>query len=68
VLKYEQSRFVNVVNKDGKNVTMVIAHNKLYYKPLIPLVKCLFISKKIARHMRWHKVDVRENNQVMVHT
>jgi hypothetical protein len=27
----------------------------------------LFFSKKTARHMRWHKEGVRENDQVMVH-
>jgi hypothetical protein len=26
----------------------------------------LFLSKKTARHMRWHKECVRENDQVMV--
>jgi hypothetical protein len=30
-------------------------------------MKKLFISKKTARHMRWHKEDVCENDQVMVH-
>jgi hypothetical protein len=30
-------------------------------------MKQLFISNKTARHMRWHKEGVRENNQVMVH-
>jgi hypothetical protein len=34
--------------------------------PLTPRMKRLFISKKTARHMRWHKEDVRENDQVMV--
>jgi hypothetical protein len=29
-------------------------------------MKRLFISKKTARHMRWHKEGMRENNQVMV--
>jgi hypothetical protein len=27
----------------------------------------LFLSKKTATHMRWHKEGVRENDQVMVH-
>jgi hypothetical protein len=27
----------------------------------------LFISKKPARHMRWHMEGVRENDQVTVH-
>jgi hypothetical protein len=35
--------------------------------PLTPRMKLLFISKKTARHMRWHKEGVRENDQVMVH-
>jgi hypothetical protein len=30
-------------------------------------MKRLFISKKTARHMRWHKEGVRENDQVMGH-
>jgi hypothetical protein len=43
------------------------AHKKLHYMPLTPRMKWLFISKKTARHMRWHKEGVRENDQVMVH-
>jgi hypothetical protein len=35
--------------------------------PLTSRMKRLFISKKIARHMRWHQEGVRENDQVMVH-
>jgi hypothetical protein len=35
--------------------------------PLTPRMKQLFISKKTARHMRWHKDGVCENDQVMVH-
>jgi hypothetical protein len=27
----------------------------------------LFLTKKIARHMRWQKEGVRENDRVMVH-
>jgi hypothetical protein len=30
-------------------------------------MKQLFISKKTARHMRWHKEGVHENDQVMVY-
>jgi hypothetical protein len=46
---------------------MKIAHKQLRYMPLMPRMKLLFISKKIARHMRWHKEGVCENDQVMVH-
>jgi hypothetical protein len=35
--------------------------------PLTPRMKRLLLSKKTARHMRWHKEGVCENNQVMVH-
>jgi hypothetical protein len=35
--------------------------------PLTPWMKQLFISKKTARHMGWHKEGVREKDQVMVH-
>jgi hypothetical protein len=48
-------------------VTTKVAHKQLRYMPLMPQMKWLFISKKTARHMRWHKEGVRENDQVMVH-
>jgi hypothetical protein len=67
-LKCGKSRFVEVVNKDGEKVTAKVAHKQLLYMPLTPWMKWLFISKKTARHMRWHKEGVRENDQVMVHS
>jgi hypothetical protein len=33
----------------------------------MPQMKWLFLSKKTARHMRWQKEGVCENDQVMVH-
>jgi hypothetical protein len=66
-LKCVKSRFIEVVNEDGEKVTTKVAHKQLRYMPLMPQMKCLFISKKTARHMRWHKEGVRENDQVMVH-
>jgi hypothetical protein len=48
-------------------VTTKTAHKQLRYMPLTPRMKRLLISKKTARHLRWHKEDVRENDQVMVH-
>jgi hypothetical protein len=66
-LKCGKSRFVEVVNKDDEKVTTKVAHKQLHYMPLMPRMKWLFLSKKIARHMRWHKEGVRENDQVMVH-
>jgi hypothetical protein len=65
-LKCDKPRFVEVVNEDGETVTMKTAHKQLRYMPLTPRMKWLFISKKTARHMRWYKEGVRENDQVMV--
>jgi hypothetical protein len=66
-LKCGKSRFIEVVNEDGEKVTMKVAHKQLLYMTLMHRMKWLFLSKKTARHMRWHKEGVRENNQVMVH-
>jgi hypothetical protein len=44
-----------------------VAHKQLHYMPLKPRMKQLFISKKTAKHKRWHKEGVSENDQVMVH-
>jgi hypothetical protein len=66
-LKCGKSRFVEVINEDGEKVTMKVALKQLRYMPLMPQMERLFISKNTARHMRWHKEGVRENDQVMVH-
>jgi hypothetical protein len=67
-LKCGKSRFIVVVNEDGEKVMTKTAHKQLRYMTLTSRMKRLFISKKTARHMRWHKEGVRENNQVLVHT
>jgi hypothetical protein len=46
---------------------MKIVYKQLRYMPLTPWLKRLFISKKTAIHMRWHKEGERENSNVMVH-
>jgi hypothetical protein len=66
-LKCGKPRFVEVINKYGEKVTTKKAHKQLHYMPLTSRMKQLFISKKTARHMRWHKKGVRENDQVMMH-
>jgi hypothetical protein len=66
-LKCGKPRFVGVINEDGEMVTMKTAHKQLRYMPLMPRMRRLLISKKTARHMRWHKEGVRGNDQVMVH-
>jgi hypothetical protein len=46
---------------------MKIAYKHLCYMPLTPRLKRLFISKKTAMHMRWHKEGEHDNNNMMVH-
>jgi hypothetical protein len=67
-LKCGKSRFVEVINEDGEKVMTKLAHKQLRYMSLMPRMKWLFLSNKTARHMRWHKEDVHENDQVMVHS
>jgi hypothetical protein len=66
-LKYGQSRFVEVVNDEGDKVMIDVAHKQFRYLPLTPLLKWLFLSKKHAMHMRWHKEGVHENDELIVH-
>jgi hypothetical protein len=55
------------VTEDGKKVTTEVAQKQLRYFPITHRLKRLFISKRTARHMRWHKEDICENNGVMGH-
>jgi hypothetical protein len=66
-LKCGKSRFVEVINEDSEKVMTKVAHKQLCYMHVTPQMKWLFLSKKTARHMRWHMEGVRENDQVMVH-
>jgi hypothetical protein len=66
-LKCGKPRFVEVINEDGEKVMTNTTNKQLCYMPLTPRMKSLFISKNTARHMRWHKEGVHENDQVMVH-
>jgi hypothetical protein len=66
-LKCGKLRFVDVVNEDSEKVMTKTAYKQLRYMPLTPRMKRLFISKKTARHMRWHKEGMCENYQVMMH-
>jgi hypothetical protein len=64
-LECGQSRFIKVVTQDGKKVMTEVTQNQLRCFPIIPCLKQLFISKKTARHMRWHKEGICENDGVM---
>jgi hypothetical protein len=66
-LEYGQSRFIKVVTQDGEKVMMEVAQKQLRYFPITPRLKRLFISKRTARHIMWHKERIRENDGVMGH-
>jgi hypothetical protein len=61
-LKYGKSRFVEIINENDEKVTTKVARKQLHYMPLMPRMKRFFLLKKIARHMRWNKEGVREND------
>jgi hypothetical protein len=44
-----------------------VTQKQLRYFPITPHLKWLLISKRTARHMRWHKEGIRENDGVMGH-
>jgi hypothetical protein len=52
-LKCGKSRFVEVIKENGENVATEVTHKQLRYMPLTPQMKQMFLSEKIARHMRW---------------
>ena len=54
-LKCGKSRYVELVNEEGEKVVTKVTHKQLRYMPLTPRVKRLFLSRKTAMHMRWHK-------------
>jgi hypothetical protein len=66
-LECGQLRFIKVVTQDGEKVTMKVAQKQFHYFHITPRLKRLFISKRTARHMRWHKEGIRENDRVIGH-
>jgi hypothetical protein len=64
-LECGQSRFIEVVTEDGEKVMIEVVQKQLHYFPITPCLKRVFISKRTARHMRWHKEGIRENDGVM---
>jgi hypothetical protein len=66
-LKCGELRYVEVINDDGETVTTEVAHKQVCYIPIAPQIKQMFLSKRTAIHMWWHKDGERENKEVMVH-
>jgi hypothetical protein len=66
-LECGQSSFIEVVTQDGEKVTMEVTQKQLRYFPITPRLKRLFISTRTARHMRWHKEGICDNDRVVGH-
>jgi hypothetical protein len=66
-LKCGKSRYVELVNEDGDKVVTKVAHKQPRYMPLTPRVKHLFLSRKTAMHMRWHKDCTKRQDGLIVH-
>jgi hypothetical protein len=60
---------VMVVNKDGASVTTKVVVKQLYYLPITPRLKRLYLSEETAKQMRWHKEGKRdtEDPDIMSH-
>jgi hypothetical protein len=66
-LKCGKSRYVELIYEYGEKVVMKVAYKQLRYMPLTPKLKCLFLSRKTAVHMRWHKDRMDRQDGLMVH-
>jgi hypothetical protein len=58
---------MELVNEDGEKVMTKVAHKQLWYMPLTPRVKHLFLLRKTAMHMRWHKDCMDIQDGLMMH-
>jgi hypothetical protein len=58
-----------MVNEDGASVTIKVMVKQLRYMPITPRLKRLYLSKEIAKQMRWHKEEKRdiEDPDIMSH-
>jgi hypothetical protein len=64
-----RSRYVKVRNEDVVFVTTKVVIKQLCYIPITPRLKWLFMSKEIAKQMRWHKEGKRKSkdSDIMSH-
>jgi hypothetical protein len=62
-------RYVKVVNEDGASITTKVMVKQFRYMPITPRLKRLYLSKEIAKQMRWHKEGKRdsEDPDIMSH-
>jgi hypothetical protein len=48
----DRSRYVKVINEDGAYVTTKVVVKQLYYIPIIPRLKRLFLCEETSQQMR----------------
>jgi hypothetical protein len=61
-----RSRYVKVINEDGVSVTTKVVVKQLYYIPITPRLKRLFLCKETMQQMRWHKEGIRDSEDVNI--
>jgi hypothetical protein len=64
-----KSRYVVVLDEDGNVVTTNVSIKQLWYIPITPRLKRLFLNQETAKQMRWHKEGDRQDqdSDIMVH-
>jgi hypothetical protein len=50
-----KSRYAVVLDEDGNEVTTNVSIKQLWYIPITPRLKRLFLNQETAKQMRWHK-------------
>jgi hypothetical protein len=46
---------VKLVNEDGASITTKVVVKYLWYMPITPRLKRLYLAEETAKQMRWHK-------------
>jgi hypothetical protein len=64
-----KSRYAVVLDEDGNEVTTNVSIKQLWYMPITPWLKRLFLNQETVKQMRWHKEGDRQDQDpdIMVH-
>jgi hypothetical protein len=64
-----KSRYAVVLDEDGNEVTTNVPIKQLWYMPITPWLKRLFLNQETVKQMRWHKEGDRQDQDpdIMVH-
>jgi hypothetical protein len=68
-IHYGKSRYVVVLDEDGNEVTTNVPIKQLWYMPITPWLKRLFLNQETVKQMRWHKEGDHQDqdSDIMVH-